>query len=203
MKRYAHFLLASILPFLGQIVACLSVLCGGGLALGENDGSNFVKHTDCNKDYIKEIGLHPEVFIDLHFYEPIELYSGSKKVKIKNDPVEEVYPNLTLISQTDSTYLVYVSNPLNGEEIACGDISKSTPLRIFSRKYRPDIDPLIIYLSPDVNSQTVKSNQEYDQLEVIGVKDCWLKIKVEVQGKIIEGWLPSEEQCANPYSTCS
>lgn len=156
-----------------------------------------------NIEYIKENRQYPEVFIDLQYFEPIALCTGSRSVNINNDTINEVYPTLMLINETDSTYLVLVSNPLNEDIMACGYICKSTPLRIFARKYRPDLDPLIIYSTPDLNSKSMKSYQQYDQLEVIGFKDSWLKIKLEVDGNIVEGWLPKEEQCANAYSTCS
>lgn len=142
--------------------------------------------------------LNPDYYGELLLYE----YPGGKVTgTIKNDSVREDYILLGLIEKNDSMFYVEAYSSLSDEVTRRGWLKKSPHLGIFSSKYQGD---LVLYELADNKSKVVVVEREYNSgvYEVVDFCDGWLKIKAEVDGAFFEGWIPPEEQCCNPYTTC-
>jgi hypothetical protein len=62
----------------------------------------------------------------------------------------------------------------------------------------------ILYNEPDkISSQTNIKNYDYNYLNILDCKNNWLKVKYSNKSGIYIGWLPPDNQCANPYTTCN
>lgn len=61
-----------------------------------------------------------------------------------------------------------------------------------------------IYAEPNKSSH-ILYQEEYNprMYNVIDSHGTWLKIRIALKRKVIEGWISSEMQCANVYSTCN
>ena len=64
-----------------------------------------------------------------------------------------------------------------------------------------------IYDNPIKNSVYKNINgrkpEFFNLINIIDIKEKWLKIKYIENKSIKEGWLNYENQCSNPYSTCN
>lgn len=64
--------------------------------------------------------------------------------------------------------------------------------------------PIFLYEKPDSESdRTEILNYNFSPLEIIGCDSTWIKVKYSDSKAIYQGWLPKENQCANPYTTCN
>lgn len=93
---------------------------------------------------------------------------------------------------------LFESDTLNFYPISIPD---TISLFVYSQKYT---SPLLLYTSP--NEQCNKEQCDAyiaDPLYIIDVCGTWLKVRFEMSGKVFEGWIPPEEYCSNPYSTCN
>lgn len=64
--------------------------------------------------------------------------------------------------------------------------------------------PLDIYEKPYTSHITATIKEYFsDPIKVIDVNGTWLKVSIEINGYNYEGWIPQEEYCSNPYTTCS
>ena len=148
------------------------------------------------------------VFLDIDFTGEIYVYDkpDGKIIKtLKNNIEETNFVMLDLLQKNDSMFYVIAYNSLEEDTITRGWIMKSHYLGIYSRMYTPEIDPLILYETPNDSLQIVVKDTVYNPevYEVIDFEGKWLKVKTKINGKNYEGWLSPEMQCSNVYSTCS
>ena len=148
------------------------------------------------------------VFLDIDFTGEIYVYDkpDGKIIKtLKNNIEETNFVMLDLLQKNDSMFYVIAYNSLEEDTITRGWIMKSHHLGIYSRMYTPEIDPLILYETPNDTLQIVVKDTVYNPevYEVIDFEGKWLKVKTKINGKNYEGWLSPEMQCSNVYSTCS
>ncbi len=80
-------------------------------------------------------------------------------------------------------------------------IPDTISLFVYSRQYT---SPLVLYTSPNEQCYKEQCNAYIaDPLYIIDVCGTWLKIRFKESGKKYEGWIPREEYCSNPYTTCN
>jgi hypothetical protein len=128
---------------------------------------------------------------------------GKVVYKIKNDISNESFINLELVDKNDSMFLVIAYQP--NYETKKGWIKKSSTLGIYTRNYSNE--PIVLYREPNYSKKKYIINN-YDFTIMCHVLDFsinnkWIKIRIKSKGRVYEGWIPPEMQCANVYSTCS
>ena len=153
--------------------------------------------------FITDVGKNCEVFLSLDFKNKVTLYNTASKQKvikqIGHNFEGEDYLSFTIYKSNDSMYFVEASYSISGKNTK-GWISKKSKLSVFSKSYNKK---MILYKTYSKKTEEISLNYISKELEVLNCHDGWLKVKVKLNNKIIIGWLPPEEQCSNPYSTCN
>jgi len=62
-------------------------------------------------------------------------------------------------------------------------------------------DSSLIYSEPIKNSKSIIV--PFHMVNLIEIKDSWVKVKFESEGQLIIGWVAKENQCASPWTTCN
>lgn len=165
-------------------------------ASGRTDKKNF-------RDFEKK---YPTVFLDMEYFEPIELKTPESKVKLKNDTtvIDGQFYLFTLLQKKDGMYDVIVWDALFETYIGEGKISDDVPLCIFSKQYMPAEFPNKFYNNPSYDSEYI-SDTTYivEQMKVLDCHGRWLKVEYEGENGKTTGWYPPEMQCSSVYTTCS
>jgi len=145
------------------------------------------------------------VFLDPSFKGAKALYDkpNGKIIKyLKHNLKEEFYINLDILDRIDSMFYVRAYCDFDGTTLK-GWIIKDSLIGIYSRGYKGN--PLILYYQPNLASKKICSlNANIFAMYI--VLDCigkWLKVKATYKGKFYIGWMSSDMQCCNVYSTCS
>jgi hypothetical protein len=134
----------------------------------------------------------------------ISLYNNSNSQKvvyhIKNDSINEIYYNL-LILESNKNLLKVIPTSISDTVKKAGWI-KNDNVGIYSATYNR---VLHLYAKPDKKSDTLFEIKEYftQPLTVISCSGKWLFVEVKLKDKFYKGWMASEDQCANVYSTCN
>jgi len=143
-----------------------------------------------------------EVFLSLKEKKEVKIYSAPSHRKgiklLKHDFVNENYVVFTIHGSNDSMYHVTANYAIGGKPFK-GWVSKKTRIAINS-KYESQVT---LYDSPRKTKKHTQLKITKTELAVIDCKGSWLKV-MAVEGKSKKiGWLPSEAQCSNPYTTCN
>ena len=78
---------------------------------------------------------------------------------------------------------------------------KKGELAVNTRNYTDQ--RLILYLEPDLCSQSSVISQEQQTVKIYGIHEEWFLVEAEdEQGRLRQGWLPPDKQCWNPWTTC-
>lgn len=163
----------------------------------------FINEAYSQKKYNKCCDAN--IFLDIEYADSVPLYKGDSGRVIaflKHDLDDENFIQFKILNKSEEMFYVHVYKSQNENKILLkGWIKKEKHLGIYSRAYNKN---LILYKNPEDNSEIV-CQEEYESkmYEVIDCQGDWLKIKTVIDGKIYEGWIPPESQCANVYSTCS
>lgn len=66
-------------------------------------------------------------------------------------------------------------------------------------------EPVKLYAEPNKLSKirSIIKDPQYFPFTVIGCNEGWLLVEYRLYDKIFKGWLPPDNQCANPYTTCN
>jgi len=128
--------------------------------------------------------------------------NGITTKSIKHDLKNEDYLVFKIDKVTDSFFHVKLEYAINGKSFQ-GWISKSKHLITYLRNY----DSAISLYSKYNTSSKVKAvipSSSSSSFQIIDCKENWIYIKEIIRkSHKSEGWLKSEDQCANPYTTCS
>ena len=161
------------------------------------DNTNFDSLTAYTKTH-----ENATVFFDYNYCGPLILWSTDGINSYFNSPTFDRYFQLTLLSKTLTMYHVIVWSALGCRPLASGYISRTTPLRIFSK-----VEHLTVYDSPDNHSHFIKDTVSYysDPITVVDFYGRWLKIRRSRSDTTmyIEGWIKAFEQCPDVFTTCS
>ena len=151
----------------------------------------------------KDDGQDSNVFLSINYKHKIALYSTTTKKKVikllGHNFKKEDYLLFTIYKSNDSMYYVEASHAIGGNNIK-GWISKNTELSIFSKSYNKKI---FFYKFPNRKTTGISIDYTPQELRVLDCKNGWLKVRTIINNKNISGWIPPEEQCSNPYTTCS
>ena len=118
---------------------------------------------------------------------------------IVNDTISENYYSLEITEMRGEWSYVHAYSMLDTNKVGW---IKTKYLGIYTRNYSED---LLLYVQPTKNSKVKCVFKEWLS-DLWEIKDCsnrWLYIIKKIHGKTIEGWLPPEMQCDNPYTTCN
>lgn len=130
--------------------------------------------------------------------------NGKPIKKLKNDLEEENYLVLTIDNDSLGFFHVDISYTMTESSNVVGWVRKSKAIGTFTSNYSQK-DTLYLYSEPDIKSIVRSSIPEWtNQLYII--KKCfekWVYVQIDYKGQLKEGWLPSDRQCANPYTTCN
>jgi hypothetical protein len=144
-----------------------------------------------------------EVFLSMDFKNKVTLYNTTNKQKVltrlgHNFKAED-YLLFSIYKTNDSMYYVEASYAIAGKKTK-GWISKKTKLAVFAKARS---QKLVLYRSHSKSSTKLSVDYTPGELEVVDCHAQWLKLRVKAKNKILIGWLPPEEQCSNPYTTCN
>lgn len=134
----------------------------------------------------------------------ISLYNNVNSQKatynIKNDSINEIYYNFSIL-ESNKDLLKVIPTSINDTIKKPGWI-KNENVGIYSATYNR---VLHLYAKPDKQSNTLFEIKEYftQPLTVISCSGKWLYVEVKLKNKFYKGWMASEDQCANVYSTCN
>lgn len=114
---------------------------------------------------------------------------------------------IEILSVNDSMYRVSAYSGDNDSIIGIGWIYKSAPIRVVARLYTPKENLL---LNNDPNGRDSILSLTIDQLPVSGLLNVvdvntgngWIKIIINADSNVVEGWIPPNSYCGNPYTTC-
>ena len=126
------------------------------------------------------------------------------RLACKNDTNPDEVVMMTILALNDSMYQVSVFD--DSAEIGIGWIYKNAPVRVCDRFYLPN-NTLEIFRQPNGTKLIATLTETSDDdglLQVVDVNlhNRWLKIRIKVGNKIIEGWIEPSSYCSNPYTTC-
>ena len=152
---------------------------------------------------IEEAKSFAEAFLPPLKHDTVFFETQNGLIKLYNDSVTEDCIVFTLLEHAKTKYKVIATSSTN-DYSDVGYISKKTPLRIFSRAYNAKENPLKIYAKPSESNTFFADSTDYTgELEVLDFSGVWLKVRYFNNGKEISGWISPDQQCPNPYSTCS
>jgi hypothetical protein len=144
-----------------------------------------------------------EIFMDINYKGIKLLYDkpqGHIIKRMKHDLEGEDFVTFIIIDRNDSMFHVKAYYSIKGF-ISKGWIKKDKYLGIYSRAYDQNLK---VYQNPNKTSQIIcQEGYNPKMYNVIDSYGRWLKIRVITKGKVFEGWIPPEMQCANVYSTCN
>ena len=151
------------------------------------------------------------VFLDWTILDTVPLYSEpggtiQKNLLCTNINTDDI-TMIDIISVNDSMYQISAYSGDNDSVIGIGWIYKSAPIRVTSRLYTPS-DNLIIYNNQDQRCPThILSSFQLPASGLLDVMDVnpadgWIRIRINVASNVVEGWIPKNSYCGNPYTTC-
>lgn len=168
---------------------------------------NGIKENDvvCLKDQCEETAT---IFLDINFTGDINIFDkpGGKIITtLKNNITEENFVMFDLLQKNDSMFYVIAYYSLDESIITKGWVFKNSHYGIYSRMYNPEVRPLILFENPNDTLHVIVKETKYNPniYEVIDFDGNWLKVKVNINDKVYQGWIPPEMQCSNVYTTCS
>lgn len=114
--------------------------------------------------------------------------------------------NVLLINKKDDVFSILIRQEYYLQDslyikLYEGTIIDTTCLYVYSSQYT---SPLSLYSHP--NSCKPQELCNVDINEPLYIKDVygtWLKVQFQINQRRYEGWIPSNEYCSNPYSTCN
>jgi len=116
--------------------------------------------------------------------------------KLSNDTIKENY-YIVIVYKTTNRW-AYISAYSPDSTIDQKGCILKKKLGILTSEYP------VLYKHHNKKSKKIQiENYKYDYLNILNCKDGWLKVKYYNGKKIYKGWLPPDNQCANPYTTCS
>lgn len=165
----------------------------------------FVFASSCNAQESNQNGWIWNTLLILN-QENIPVYENSNNTKIKyhimNDTLNEEYYLLSISKKENGFFKVKTASAFTEDEISEGWIEPKF-VGIFLRA-RNEIGTVPIYESPNDKAEHSNINSNlYNLVNVIEIKDGWLKIQYKENDSVRIGWLKHENQCSNPYSTCN
>lgn len=114
---------------------------------------------------------------------------------------------IEILSVSDSMYRISAYSGDNDSIIGNGWIYKSAPIRVVARLYTPK-ENLLLYNNPNdrdsILSLTISQLPVSGLLDVVDVNtgNGWIKIRINRVSNVVEGWIPPNSYCGNPYTTC-
>ncbi|MFI2743525.1 hypothetical protein ACG2LH_12355 [Zhouia sp. PK063] len=145
------------------------------------------------------------ILLNPDFKKGITVFADSTLLKskgvIKNNIADEDFIYFEVEKVTERAYYVNVSYFIDGE-ILKGWIDKKNPLGIYLKGYNSKIS---IFRLPLFKSEKLAILKEYrpDFIKVLDCKIDWLLLQININNKIIKGWVYKDYLCDNPYTTCN
>ena len=110
--------------------------------------------------------------------------------------------SIVVRTSNDSMFQVSAEYSIQGH-ISDGWIDKNEHIGVYSRVYEEG-KSLVLYAAPRKGDVAAKIPHYVQTLiPVTGCEKGWVRVRMPDKGKVFEGWLPPEEQCANAYTTCN
>ena len=146
-----------------------------------------------------------EGFIDLNYKGNIILYAkphGKIIQSLQQHLKEEDNLMFNIEKMSGNFFYVRIIYAINGTEYS-GWIAKESYLQTYVRAYSASI-AVLSSPNPQSRSKMILKPATTHCFTIIGCKGNFLKIRwLKNKFKTFEGWIKREDQCANPYTTCS
>lgn len=167
-----------------------------------------------SNDYKKNISIGDVVvttFLDWTKSDTVPLYNEpggtiQKKLLCINYNTDDI-TMIDIFSVNDSMYRVSAYSGDNDSVIGSGWIYKSVPVRVAVRLYTPEENLVIYNNSDDRDSIWSLTNSQLPASSLLNVIDGntdngWIKIRINIDSNVVQGWIPPNSYCGNPYTTC-
>jgi hypothetical protein len=129
---------------------------------------------------------------------------GDRLQSIKHNLRVEDFITFKVKQKKQGYFFVTAEYAIAGH-IVDGWVKASQATGIYVRAYYHG-DSLRLFKIPSISAKTaivVKANI----IKLLPVVDCnpsgWVKVKLEYDGRMYEGWVSPEDQCDSPYTTCN
>ncbi|MFC6996154.1 hypothetical protein [Rufibacter roseus] len=147
-----------------------------------------------------------ELLVNPDYTETIRVYEkpeGNLVTTVAHDVEAEDFILLSVTQQTSNFYFAAVSFAVSGKSYK-GWIKKGKHIGTYARDYDA-ATPLTLYKEPSTYAgvSVVASERVSNFLEVTSINEGWVRVKLNMNGRVIQGWLSPEAQCSNPYTTCN
>ena len=104
---------------------------------------------------------------------------------------------VTIIGYSNGWVKISQAETVSGENQFSGEGWVSAKM-VSTRTERADQKPLKIYAKPNIKSKTVGTMPNDIQVKIVGF-DCF---GLKVTYKKMTGWIPKDDLCGNPVTTC-
>lgn len=119
---------------------------------------------------------------------------------------EDYYLNMLLIGSEKDSFMVIIKQEEYIEEkeiirLYTMKLPKNIHIYVYSANYNSSLK---LYQFPHEHSQNRQLETYISQpMRIMDVYNTWLKVHFEESGMKYDGWIPKEEYCPNPYTTCN
>ncbi len=149
-----------------------------------------------------------EALIDLDYPGYVRVYNapnGKVIQRLKQNVKDENWLVLSIDKDSGSYFHCFIGHTTGEEGDTRGWIKKAEYIGTFARNYAPPNDTLFLYESPNLHSGVHSVVIEWTN-RLYTISKCmgnWAYVKINIQGKVKEGWMSPDMQCANPFTTCN
>lgn len=155
---------------------------------------------------LKDTSCECSVMLDPEFKGSIKVFdypNGKVVKKIMHNFQEEDFIVFTIKAKRKGFFKVSAEYSINGH-IVDGWIKNGNPLGVYARNY--DNNRLNFFNLPTRTKEPDYTVKNFEKV-FFRISDCgtkgWIKVRFKYNGKDLEGWMPKDEQCDNPYTTCN
>jgi uncharacterized protein YbaP (TraB family) len=148
-----------------------------------------------------------EALIDLDYSGYVKVYdkpNGKVIQRLKQNVKDESWLVLSIIKDSGNYFYGYIGHTSGEPEDTIGWIKKEKYIGTFARNYVPG-DTLFLYKNANLKSGILSIVLEWTNrlYTIIKSDGDWAYVRININGKIKEGWLSPNMQCANPFTTCN
>jgi hypothetical protein len=136
----------------------------------------------------------------------IQIYdqpNGLVIAALQNKVEEENFLFFDILDTHPDFFKVEIKHAFDSDPVI-GWIKKEKEIGLYARNYDP-YENLKFYSSPDKNSKIRAELNEYvpEFYQILDCQNLWALVRLDWNGKVYEGWIEPDMQCANSYTTCN
>ena len=129
--------------------------------------------------------------------------NGLAIAALQNKRQEENFLSFDILETQPDFFKVEIKYAFDSDPIV-GWIKKEKEIGLYARNYDPN-ENLRFFSAPDKKSKVRAELNEYvpEFYQILDCQNQWALVRLVWNGKVYEGWIEPEMQCANSYTTCN